>query len=181
MTTSIRQGRQLLALSLLGAALAGCTPPQSPKPAPLPGPVARAPEAAPSPALAPNAPAHAHGHEHAAGEHAKGLRPGALAPRVSVGEVQGGDAALAQAIVAPSKAPMSECRANAGGGLVRIRIAGDRKSASMAVEPGSSVDEKTRHCVLEALSTIDVPDTLSQSSPSQRPSKGFSSTITVQW
>lgn len=173
MNTAIQQGRLLLALPLVCAALAGCPIPQNPKPAPLPGPVAAAPEAAPAPSEPAPAPA--------ANAPAGGLRPGALAPRVSIGEVQGGDAALAQAIVAPSQVPMGECRANAGGGLVRIRIAGDRKSASMAVEPGSSVDETTRHCVLEALSTIDVPDTLSQAAPSARPSKGFSSVITVQW
>ena len=172
MSTSNLQGRPLLALALVCAAFAGCTPPQSPKPAPLPGPVAT-PETAPAPAPSEPAPA--------ASPQADGVRPGALAPRVSVGEVQGADAALAQAIVAPSKAPMDACRANAGGGRVRIRISGDHKAASMAVEPGSSVDERTRHCVLEALSTIDVPDTLSQTSPSSRPSKGFSSVITVQW
>jgi hypothetical protein len=177
MNTAIQQGRLLLALPLVAAALAGCPMPQNPKPAPLPGPVAPAPESASSPA--PSEPASASAPS--AGGHADGLRPGTLAPRVSVGEVQGGDAALAQAIVAPSKAPMSACRANAGGGLVRIRISGDRASASMAVEPGSSVDDETRHCVLEALSTVDVPDTLSQASPSSRPSKGFSSVVTVQW
>jgi hypothetical protein len=173
MTTLIPQGRPLLALALVCAAFAGCTPPQSPKPMPLPGPVATTPESAPS--ITPSQPAASPSPQ------ADGLRPGTLAPRLTVGEVQGGDAALAQSIVAPSKAPMSECRANAGGGLVRIRISGDRSSASMAVEPGSSVDHKTRHCVLEALSTIDVPDTLSQTSPSSRPSKGFSSLVTVQW
>ncbi|WP_235880104.1 hypothetical protein [Polyangium aurulentum] len=173
MTTSNLQGRPLLALALVCAALAGCTPPQSPKPAPLPGPVATTPESAP--ATGPSEPAPA------ASPQADGLRPGALAPRVSVAEVQGADDALANSIVAPSKAPMDACRANAGGGLVRIRISGDQRSTSMAVEPGSSVDGRTRRCVLEALSTIDVPDTLSQTSPSSRPSKGFSSVITVQW
>jgi hypothetical protein len=105
----------------------------------------------------------------------------ALGPRVGVEGVPDGQQALADAIVAASKAPMSACRANGGGGNVRIRVAGNHTSASFAVEPGATVDENMRHCVLEALSTLDVPDTISQSSPSSRPSSGFSSIITVQW
>jgi hypothetical protein len=110
-----------------------------------------------------------------------GVRQGSLAPRVHVEGVADGHEALADAIVAASKSPMAECQPNSGGGVVRIRVKSTDKSASFDVEPDSSIDEHMRHCVLEALSTIDVPDTLSQSSPSSRASSGFSSIITVKW
>lgn len=109
------------------------------------------------------------------------VRKGALAPRVNVEGVEDGHEQLAQAILAASKVPMAECRVGGGGGTVRVRVKSDRRSASFDIEPGSSIDENVRHCVLEALSTIDVPDTLSQASPSSAAPKGFSSVITVQW
>jgi len=166
MSPSLRSA--LLVVSLLG--LAACAeietapPPLHPRGSAAPEATVAAAEPAPK-AAAP----------------ASGPRPEALAPRVGVEGVADGHQALADAIVAASKTPMSECRANSGGGTVRIRVAGNHTSASFAVEPGSTADDKMRHCVLEALSTLDVPDTLSQSSPSSRPSAGFSSVITVQW
>jgi hypothetical protein len=166
-----RRSAPLLGLSLLG--LAACAeieaapPPLHPR-----GAGAAAPDATvaaqDAPTAKPSAPADT-------------ARQDTLAPRVGVEGVADGHQALADAIVAASKTPMSECRANGGGGTVRIRVEGSHTSASFAVVPGSSTDEKMRHCVLEALSTLDVPDTISQSSPSSRPSTGFSSVITVQW
>ncbi|MDI1447048.1 hypothetical protein [Polyangium sp. 6x1] len=167
MSSSLRPG--LLVFSLLG--LAACAeieaapPPLHPRgSASSDATVAAADPAPPKPAAP-----------------AEGARNEALAPRIGVEGVADGHQALADAIVSASKTPMAECRANGGGGTVRIRVAGNHTSASFAVDPGSTADDKMRHCVLEALSTLDVPDTLSQSSPSSRPSSGFSSIITVQW
>ncbi|MDI1432736.1 hypothetical protein [Polyangium sorediatum] len=167
MSPSFRSG--LLLLSLLG--LAACAeieaapPPLHPRGSASPDTTATVAEATPPKPAAP----------------AEGVRKEALAPRVGVEGVPDGQQALADAIVSASKAPMNECRGNGGGGTVRIRVAGNHTSASFAVDPGSTADDKMRHCVLEALSTLDVPDTISQSSPSSRPSSGFSSIITVQW
>ncbi|MDC0747702.1 hypothetical protein [Polyangium mundeleinium] len=160
---------RLLVGSLLG--LAACAeieaapPPLHPRGSASPDATVAAAEATPSKPAAP----------------AEGGRQEALAPRVGIEGVADGQQALADAIVAASKAPMNECRGNSGGGTVRIRVAGNHTSASFAVDPRSTADDKMRHCVLEALSTLDVPDTISQSSPSSRPSSGFSSIITVQW
>jgi hypothetical protein len=117
-------------------------------------------------------------HEHAAADTAPA---GAIVPRVAVEEVEPGQEALAQAILAASKPSMAECRANSGGGMIRLRVVGTKSSARITIDPGSTVSESMRHCVLEALSTLDVPDTLSQGSPSMRPSAGFSSIISVNW
>lgn len=115
-----------------------------------------------------------HGHDHAA-------PPGAIVPRASVEEVEPGQEALAEAIVAASKPSLAECRANSGGGKLRLRVVGTKSSAKITIDPGSNINDSVRHCVLEALSTLDVPDTLSQSSPSMKPSAGFTSIIAVNW
>jgi hypothetical protein len=106
---------------------------------------------------------------------------GAIVPRASVVEVEPGQEALAEAIVAASKPSIAECRGNSGGGTLRLRVVGNKSSAKITVDPGSTVNDATRHCVLEALSSLDVPDTLSQASPSMRPSAGFSSLIAINW
>jgi hypothetical protein len=121
--------------------------------------------------------------EHA--EHAHALRhhttAGAIIPHADVEQVEPGQEALAQAIIAASKPSLDECRGNAGGGTLRLRVVGSKVSAKITIDPSSTVNDAVRTCVLEALSTIDVPDTLSQASPSMRPSAGFSSTIAVNW
>lgn len=109
------------------------------------------------------------------------VRKSALAPRIDVERIPPEQESLAHAIVAAAKVPMSECHVGGGGGTIRIRVKGDARSAHFDIEAGSSLDENARHCVLEALSTLDIPDTLSRASPSSAPSKGFSSVITVQW
>lgn len=107
---------------------------------------------------------------------------GAIAPRVAVEQVEPGQEALAQAILDASKPSMSECRANSGGGTIRLRVVGTKTSARITIDPGSTgMSDSMRHCVLEALSTLDVPDTLSRGSPSMAPSAGFSSIIAVNW
>ncbi len=168
MSSLLRSGVPLLALSLLGlvacAEIEAAPPPLHPR-----GKTATVATVATTDAPAtPSSPASA-------------TRPETLAPRVGIEGVADGHQALADAIVAASRSPMAACRANNGGGTVRVRVKGSDTSASFAIEPGSSVDDTMRHCVLEALSTLDVPDTLSQSSPSARASSGFSSVITVQW
>lgn len=106
---------------------------------------------------------------------------GAIVPKATVEEVEPGQEALAEAILAASNPSLSQCRGNAGGGMLRLRVVGSKVAARITIDPASTVNDDVRRCVLEALSTIDVPDTLSQASPSMRPSAGFSSTIAVNW
>jgi hypothetical protein len=106
---------------------------------------------------------------------------GPIIPRAIVEEVEPGQEALANAILAASKSSLDECRANSGGGKLRLRVVGNKSSAKITIDPNSNISDSARLCVLEALSTIDVPDTLSQASPSMRPSAGFTSIIAVNW
>lgn len=106
---------------------------------------------------------------------------GPIVPRAIVEEVEPGQEALANAILAASKSSLDECRANSGGGKLRLRVVGNKSSAKITIDPNSNISDSARLCVLEALSTIDVPDTLSQASPSMRPSAGFTSIIAVNW
>lgn len=119
--------------------------------------------------------------EHADHAHEHESPTGAIVPRATVEQVEPGQEALAQAILAASKPSLAECRANGGGGTIRLRVVSTKTAAKITVDSDTSMNDKVRHCVLEALSTIDVPDTLSQSSPSMRPSAGFSSIIAVNW
>lgn len=113
--------------------------------------------------------------------HGHHVTAGALIPHADIEQVEPGQEALAQAIIAATKPSLDECRGNAGGGMLRLRVVGNKLSARITIDPRSTVNDAVRTCVLEALSTIDVPDTLSQASPSMRPSAGFSSTIAVNW
>lgn len=106
---------------------------------------------------------------------------GAIVPRASVEQVEPGQEALAQAIVAASKPSLAECRGNSGGGTLRVKIVSTKSSAKLSIDSDTKIDEKVRRCVFEALSTVDVPDTLSNASPSMRPSAGFTSIIAVNW
>jgi len=116
-------------------------------------------------------------------EHAQAHGPaaGAIVPRATVEQVEPGQEALAEAIISASKPSLAECRGNSGGGTLRLRIVGSRSSAKITVDSDTKVNDKVRHCVLEALSTLDVPDTLSRGSPSMAPSAGFTSIIAVNW
>ncbi len=116
---------------------------------------------------------HANTHHH--------VTAGAIIPHADIEQVEPGQEALAQAIIKASKSSLDECRANSGGGTLRLRVVGNKLSAKISIDPRSTVNDAVRLCVLEALSTIDVPDTLSQASPSMRPSAGFSSTFAVNW
>ncbi len=118
--------------------------------------------------------AHAHGHAHVA-------PAGAIVPRASIETVEPGQEALAEAIVKASKPSLVECRGNSGGGTLRVKIVSTASAEKISIDSDSKIDDKVRHCVLEALSTLDVPDTLSNSSPSSRPSQGFTSIIAINW
>ncbi|HEX7600695.1 MAG TPA: hypothetical protein VF316_03780 [Polyangiaceae bacterium] len=102
-----------------------------------------------------------------------------LGPRVDLDDVEGIDPSSAKAAFQSTAVAMRACQPGSGG-AVRIRVIHEKGSTRMHVEDSSSVDGATRHCVLEALSTVDVADVASQASPSNRVS-GFSSLVTVGW
>lgn len=83
----------------------------------------------------------------------------------------------------PAAHGLASCRsASGGGGKVEVLVARDPTGGiSLSVRPGSSLSPTATHCVLEALSAVDVEQTGSNTGGiSIRPS-GFSSLVTVSW
>ncbi len=83
----------------------------------------------------------------------------------------------------PAAHGLARCRsAGGGGGKVEVLVSKDPTGGvSLSVRPGSSLDPTATHCVLEALSAVDIEQTgANTGGTSIRPS-GFSSLVTVSW
>jgi hypothetical protein len=95
-------------------------------------------------------------------------------------------------LVQPAMRALEECQTR-GGGKLEIRLVRHAQSVELLVEPGRSFLEPTvQHCALEALSTIDLPQTAGKEggpalgTPTFRrvynmPPTGFTSLITISW
>ena len=99
-------------------------------------------------------------------------RPGgtpAKSQRVVVEQGEGEEAVRAQQVFAPLPKRIEECAAGATG-AVTVRIVGEGEATRVDAATGRSLQGATRRCVIEALSTVDLDDLPSRSSPSNRPS-----------
>ena len=172
MVGAMRSSVLIGCLVLTSASLA-CGPVVS-RPAELPAGPAEAPEP-----VAPTAPRAATDAPRSAV--AQGPVPGnGPIPSVLVEDVRGSNIDYAREVFAPTQKNIKkECLAGTTG-AIRVRIKADNDTTKMLVEPGSSLDGASRKCVLEALSTVDIDEILSRTSPSDRAS-GFSSVIKVEW
>jgi hypothetical protein len=66
-------------------------------------------------------------------------------------------------------------------GKVEVRITKQDRATHLHIEPGASLDPVEGHCVLEALSTVDLEETGGNvGGPAVKPS-GFTSLITISW
>lgn len=113
--------------------------------------------------------------------HLQQVPAGALVPHASIEKVEPGQEALAQAILNVSKEPLDHCRANSGGGTLHVKVINTEGSTKILLDSDSKIGDDVRNCVIGALSTIDISDTLSNASPSMRPSAGFTSTFAINW
>lgn len=102
-------------------------------------------------------------------------------PRVVVERMDGAERQEAERILQAVREELRECAGGAGG-LVRIELTGSSKTTKMTIDPESmgTVDSHTRTCVLKALSTVDLGESLLPTSPSDKPS-GFAAQLTVSW
>jgi hypothetical protein len=103
-------------------------------------------------------------------------------PRVMVDEMEGASREEAERLLLDTREELEEC-AGETAGLIRIHLTGSLESTRMTIDPESmmEVDSHTRTCVLQALSTVDLGESLSTSpSPSDRPT-GFTAQLTVSW
>lgn len=108
----------------------------------------------------------------------KGPEP--LVPRISVQDEKGQQLDAAQKVFSPVGQMMRECTPNQHG-VITIRITSDPRHTEMGVDPSSSVNGVAGRCVLEHLSTIDVDEALRTQSPVDRPAKGFTSFVRLEW
>jgi hypothetical protein len=102
------------------------------------------------------------------------------AVHLEVTEADGLPRELVAHVYEAAREPLQGCR-QSGGGKVNVRITRREGLFHLSVEPGASLDPSARHCVLEALSTVDLEETGGNvGGPTIRPS-GFTSLITVSW
>jgi hypothetical protein len=102
------------------------------------------------------------------------------AVHLEVTEATGLSPALMTQVYQAAREPLQGCR-QSGGGKVNVRITREGGVLHLSVEPGASLDPTARHCVLEALSTVDLEETGGNvGGPTVRPS-GFTSRISVSW
>lgn len=108
---------------------------------------------------------------------------GAIIPRASVERADPEHAEFAKQIVAASAPALKECRANSGGGTLRVVVVQDKSSNWKIdhIESDSKIGDQAKHCALEALSTADPLDTLSRSSASMNAPSGHTSIIAINW
>ena len=100
--------------------------------------------------------------------------------QLSVAEAQGLDPAIVGKVYAAAREPLGHCH-QPGGGTVHVRIVKQGVSLHMHIEPGATLDPEAHRCVLEALSTIDLPDTAANAGGPAVPPSGFTSLITLTW
>lgn len=109
---------------------------------------------------------------------------GPLAPvrpqaRVFVEQSEGAESARLRAAFAPAEARVSEC-VSGSGGVVRLRVVARPDGARLTFEPSSALGPRERRCVLEALSTVDVPSAAADPTPTAKPS-GFTALFRIEW
>jgi hypothetical protein len=144
--------------------VAACTASFDPVPAALPAPAAG--EANPPPSASPMAPA------------PPPLVPTNDAPSLSFEQLGGIDPTRAQAVFAPHLNRLSEC-VSGSTGVMALRVSHEAGTTHYTVQPSTTLDGRTRTCLLETLSTVDVAST-GDASPSARPS-GFSALLRLEW
>jgi hypothetical protein len=98
--------------------------------------------------------------------------------QLAVTEANGVEPTTMTNTYAPAREVLGHCP-QAGGGTVHVRVQKQGASLHMKIEPGATLDPLAHRCVLEALSTIDLPDTGGNGGGPAVPPSGFTSLLTV--
>ncbi len=109
-----------------------------------------------------------------------GAAPAGSGVQVVVSEANGVDPAAVGKIYGSASEALAHCH-QPGGGTVHVRIVRKGASLQMNIEPGATLDPQAHRCVLEALSTVDLPDTAGNVGGPTVPPTGFTSLITLSW
>jgi hypothetical protein len=148
--------RASAALALVATAIAACDPAPDARPASAPPPGTAVAPAAPSPPE----------------------RPGGV--QLVVGEAQGVDPAAVGRMYGAAREALAHCP-KGGGGSVRVKVVKQGASMHMNIEPGATLDPRSHDCVLESLSTVELPDTGGNAGGPTTPPSGFTSLLTISW
>jgi hypothetical protein len=116
------------------------------------------------------------------GELAKAAATDAGAARVhlEVKSDSGGLDLSSNAAYQAARPNLEHCHPGTAGKL-EVRLTKQDRSTQLRIQPGASLDPTEGHCVLEALSTVDLDETAGKvGGPAVKPS-GFTSHITISW
>ncbi len=95
-------------------------------------------------------------------------------------ETMGCDRQEVEALFAPARGRIQECRGASGGKLV-VRVREARGKMAFELLPGSSLDPSQKQCVLEALSQVSTKDNAALHGGAGIPPTGFTSVLTIEW
>jgi hypothetical protein len=103
-----------------------------------------------------------------------------VGPAVRIEEVIGTTPGAAGVMLAPAMEPLKACESPTKGKLV-IRVIAEKERAHLRVTDSGDLQAETHHCVLEALSTIDLDRAFQQSaSPSDKPAH-IETQLVITW
>jgi hypothetical protein len=75
---------------------------------------------------------------------------------------------------------LGHCR-QPGGGTVHVSVVKKGKNLQMHIEPGATLNPLAHECVLQALSTVEIPETGGNVGGPTAPPSGFTSLLTLSW
>jgi len=109
--------------------------------------------------------------------------PGEVAtgPHLVVETVEGAELAQTSAIFAGSQRKIQECVPGSSG-VIRVRV--ERRGGGrveMTVEPGTTLLDTERRCILESLSTLKLDEIRPIGVPSDKAAGGFTALLRIEW
>ena len=103
-----------------------------------------------------------------------------VACRLTLTETVGCEPREIEAMFAPVRGRIEECR-GASGGRLKLRVRNSSGKLAFEVLPGSSLDARQKQCVLDALSEVHPAAGSTVWSGASVPPTGFTSLMTLEW
>jgi hypothetical protein len=102
------------------------------------------------------------------------------APRLEVERSEGASNERVRRLFSRAPQPLAPCLP-AGGGKLHLRVTSIDGRLHIDLEPGSSLDPRTRECALEALEAVYLEETGSNTGGPAVPPPHFTSDVTLSW
>lgn len=103
-----------------------------------------------------------------------------VACRLTLTETVGCQSHEVEALFAPVRGRIEECR-KASGGKLQLRVRNSGGKLAYEILPGSSLDPTQRQCVLDALAEVHPDANSTVWSGASVPPTGFTSLMTIEW